>query len=38
MNEHFENFLKAGLYLRGWSTRTPVIYPASFHKLPTEPA
>lgn len=30
INHHFEAFLKSGLYLRGWSTRTPVIYRRAF--------
>ncbi len=30
MGEHFEQFLQAGLYLRGWSPKTPIIYRRGF--------
>jgi site-specific recombinase XerD len=48
MNEqtqHFEQFIKAGLYLRGWSSRTPDVYRRAFASFqqslvcsPTPPA
>lgn len=38
LQKHFEQFIQTGLYLRGWSIKTPNIYRRAFARFSTEPS